>query len=111
MSQMDSSSGMSNLGIFSYTTPTTVGDEYVGPNSKTTIHNAKGKRQFQTTPMKKGKTASNWGSTAMEFQRLFEGEPYVDPHKAVPTSSEAKFTQEKSFKPSSASKRQLVLLV
>ena len=103
---MDSSAGMNNLGTFSYITPTTVGDEYVGPNSKPTIHNVKGKRQFQTTPMKKGRTASNWGSTAMEFQRLFEGEPYVDPQKAVPASSNATFTQEKSFKPSSASKRQ-----
>lgn len=95
-----------NDGGFAVTTSHGVGDPYQDPK-RPTVHESKGKRQFQTSNPKVGQTADNWGEGNRTFLRLSEKEPYQDPHRREQTQrlqNRAKNRTEFGFKFSSPMK-------
>lgn len=72
--------GTNDDGAFMKTTSTDIGTPYQDP-PRNTVHESRGKRQFQTCNPKEGQSADNWGEGKREFLRLSEKEPYQDPHR------------------------------
>eukprot|EP00949_MAST-11_sp_MAST-11-sp1_P002891 g2891.t1 len=94
-------------GYFREEIPNCVGDTSYGlPDGKD--KRLEGKRQFQTSPQKKGQLVDNWGNKEFSYPRLFEGEKYVEPSKQRQLDrmkAAKKNVSEKAFVPSSISKK------
>lgn len=109
----DEGKDLSQLGVFSYVKPVSVGDKD-GPNpygelgqSAKVIHQISGVRQFVTSPQKKGQTAGNFGGGPRKFERLYEGEVYRNPQEVRvkdKLKAKEKNINERGFIPSSPGK-------